>query len=84
MNNRQPQAGDTVEFIPRASNTMPQGGGMALMDQATFLGWVRQYHILQITNRMAQVIPVRGVINSITRTYNSHDNNCLEGRVDVF
>ena len=63
---------------------MQQGGGMALMDQATFLGWVRQNQIVQITNRMAQVIPVRGVVNSITRTYQYQGNTCIEGRVDVF
>ena len=83
MNHRRPQTGDTLEFIPRASNTMQQGDGMALMDGTTFLGWVRQNQIVQIINRMAQVISVRDVVSSIIRTYQYQGNICIEDRVDV-
>lgn len=51
---------------------MQQCGGMALINQATFLGWDRQAHIVQIKKGMAQTIPVREVIIAITRTYQHH------------
>ena len=37
MNHRRSQAGDTLEFISRASNIMQQDDEMTLMNQATFL-----------------------------------------------
>ena len=48
---------------------MQQDGEMILMNQTIFLEWVRQNQIVQIINRMAQIIFVRDVVNSITRTY---------------
>ena len=60
---------------------------MALMDGGyggTFLGWVRQGQIGQITTRMGQIIPVQGRIVAITRVYQYQGDTCTEGRVEVF
>ena len=62
---------------------MTQGGGMAFMDGDIFLGWVRQGQIVQIIDRMAQIISVRGVVTAITRTYEHRGDTCFEGTVDV-
>ena len=35
----------------------------------TFLSWVKQGQIGQITTRMGQIIPVQGKIVAITRVY---------------
>ena len=75
-----------LEFIPRSSDTLALGGGMALMNGGyggTFLGWVRQGQIVQITTRMSQSIPVRGRISAITRVYQYLGDTCVEGRVEV-
>ena len=63
---------------------MLNGGGMALLDQGVFLGWVRAGQIQQILNRMAEIIPVYGQIEAITRTYQYQGNTCFEGRVKVY
>ena len=50
----------------------------------TFLGWVRQGQIDQITTRMGQIIPVQSRIVAITRVYQYQDNTCTKNRVEVF
>ena len=59
---RAPEVGNTVQFIPRAIDTLRNGGGMALIDGDNFLGWVRAWDIARITTRMSAIIPVRGKI----------------------
>ena len=63
---------------------MTQGGGMTLMDEGNFLDWVRRGQIVQIIDRMAQVISVREVVIAITRTYQYDDDTCCEDDVDVY
>ena len=66
---------------------MQQDDDLTLMKNEydeTFLNWVRQTQIVQITIRMTQIIFVRGIITAITRTYQYQDNQCSKSRVNVF
>ena len=83
INYRRFQTNDTLKFISRISNIMQQNDEMIFMNEAIFLKWIRQNQIVQIINRMIQIISIRDVVNSIIRTYQYQNNICIENRVNV-
>lgn len=69
--NRIPQPGHQVVFLPRANCEPGAPGGIAMVDRegGNFYGWVRQVDIRQVTDRMAQIQPVRGQIVAVSRMF---------------
>ena len=49
----------------------------------TFLEWVKQNQIVQITSRMNQSISVRDRISIITRVYQYQGDTCVKSRVEM-
>ena len=66
LNHSRPQDGDDVQLIQRASDTLVQGGGVALeLAGGVFVGWVNEGEVSEV---LALGLPRSGRICRITRT----------------
>ena len=82
---RRPQPDTDVRVVHRDSDTLREGGGIAIEVDRRFSGWVREGQAAQVL-ALEGGLPRSGRITQITRVFEWRlgGGECCEGTVEIF